>query len=41
MKKEPRERDTVKSNGSKREGRFETALKSLDGEGRKQKGGRW
>lgn len=41
VKEEARERGTVKSNGTKREGRVETALKSLDREGRKQRGGRW
>lgn len=41
VKEEARELGTVKSNGTKREGRVETALKSLDREGRKQRGGRW
>lgn len=38
MKEEARERGTVKSNGIKREGRVETALKSLGREGRFSKG---
>lgn len=43
MKEEARERGTVKSKRhTKREGRVETALKSLDEEGRLVgRGGRW
>lgn len=36
-----RERDVAKGNGTKREGWVETATKSLDKEGWKQRGGRW
>lgn len=36
-----RERETAKGNGTKREGWVETAAKSLNEEGRRQRGGRW
>lgn len=40
MKEESRERDVAKGNGTKREGWVETAAKSLDEEGWRQRGGR-
>lgn len=36
-----RKKETAKGNGTKREGWVETAVKSLNEEGRRQRGGRW